>query len=192
MKTYEFIEFEVKDSIGLLTINNPKSLNALNEATLKEIKFVATDISNGEVEIRFLIVTGAGDKAFVAGADIKEMKDKNSLEGRAFSQLGNSTFNLLSELPIPTLAAINGYALGGGLELALSCDIRFASENALAGLPELKLGAIPGFGGTQRLAKVVGVSKAKELIFSSNNVDAKEGERIGLFNQIFTQETLIE
>ncbi len=192
MKNYETVDFQLTDQIGTLTIDNPKSLNALNEETLKEIKDVAYRIQENEVDIRFLIITGAGEKAFVAGADIKQMKDKNVVEGRAFSALGNETFNAISQLPIPTLAAVNGFALGGGLELALSCDIRFASENAKAGLPELKLGVIPGFGGTQRLSRVVGLPKAKEMIFSSSNVDAEEGYRIGLFNRVVSQEDLME
>lgn len=191
MEKFNHVKFDVENQIGILKIDNPKTLNALNEATLKEIKTVVEQINEEEVDIRFLIITGAGDKAFVAGIDIKELKGKTTLEGREFSELGNSTFNAISNLPIPTLAAVNGYALGGGLELALACDIRFASETVLAGLPELKLGLIPGFGGTQRLARTVGVAKAKELIFSSKNVEAEEGLEIGLFNQIFAQSHLM-
>lgn len=191
MKEYEYILFKIENQIATLTINNPKSLNALNQATLEEIEEAVTSIHDGSVEARFLIITGSGEKAFVAGGDIKEMAEKSVMEAREFSKLGNRVFMLISQLAIPTLAAVNGYALGGGLELAMACDLRFASTNAVAGLPEVKLGVIPGFGGTQRLSRIVGESKAIEFMVSAENVKANEGYRIGLFNQVYSPENLL-
>lgn len=191
MENYQFILFNVENQIATLTINNPKSLNALNQATLEEIEDAVSSIQSGSIMASFLIITGAGDKAFVAGADIKEMADKTAMEAREFSKLGNRVFMLIDQLTIPTLAAIKGYALGGGLELAMACDLRFASTNAVAGLPEVNLGVIPGFGGTQRLTRLIGLSKAIELMISAENVKADEGHRLGLFNRIYSQEELL-
>lgn len=191
MKHYQRILFNVENQVATLTINHPKSLNALNQATLEEIEDAVTAIHSGLVPARFLIITGAGEKAFVAGADIKEMAGKTAMEAREFSTLGNRVFMLIDQLAIPTLAAINGYALGGGLELAMACDIRFASTNAVAGLPEVNLGVIPGFGGTQRLTRLIGLSKAIELMISAENVKAEEGRLLGLFNRVYSLEELL-
>lgn len=191
MTEYSTLKLEIKNTIGYLTINRPKSLNALNSEVLTEIGQIATEINTNE-EIRVVIVTGAGEKAFVAGADIKEMAHKNAIEGQNFSALGNKVFSQLSKLKQPTIAAINGYALGGGLELALACDIRLGSTNAKVGQPEVGLGIIPGFGATQRLSRAVGLAKAKEMILTARNIDAEEALRIGLFNKVVEQEALLE
>ena len=148
--SFETIRLEEKDHIAYLTIDQPKVLNALSSRVLTELGQVADQVAQSET-IKVLIVTGAGEKAFVAGANIKEMKDLNATEGRAFSDLGNTVFEKICNLPQPTIAAVNGFALGGGCELAISCDIRLASDNAVFGQPEVGLGITPGFGGTQRL-----------------------------------------
>lgn len=184
MKSYQNIIFDLNNQIATLTINNPASLNALNQATLEEIDDAIQSLESGDVQARVLIITGAGEKSFVAGADIKEMATINMLAARAFSKLGNRVFMAIDKLSIPTIAAINGYALGGGLELAMACDLRFAATHAIAGLPEVNLGVIPGFGGTQRLSRIVGPSKAMELMFSASNLKAEEAYRIGLFNRL--------
>lgn len=191
MTTYDNILLSIEEGIATLTINRPKNLNALNQQTLEEIEAAVHSLQKND-EAKVLIITGSGEKAFVAGADIKEMVSKNALEAREFSMIGNRAFKAVDELEIPVIAAINGYALGGGLELAMACDIRFASTNAVAGLPEVNLGVIPGFGGTQRLSRIVGVSKALEMLYAATNVKAEEGLRIGLFNQVFEPESLME
>lgn len=190
MSVYNTLLLKIKDGIGTVTINRPKALNALTSELLSELGQVVEDIrTNDEIEV--VIVTGAGEKAFVAGADIKEMKDKTTLEGQEFSKLGNTVLKNLSNLRQPVIAAVNGYALGGGLELALAADIRIGAENAVVGQPEVGLGIIPGFGATQRLSRIVGLSKAKELILTAKNIDAEEALRIGLFNTVVEQEELM-
>lgn len=191
MTSFENILLTMDQGIATLTIHRPKALNALNKATLTEI-FEAIQVIKADETVQVLIITGAGEKAFVAGADIKEMADMNAMQARAFSQLGNATFKAIESLPIPTIAAINGYALGGGLELSMACDLRFASEKAVAGLPEVGLGVIPGFGGTQRMPRIIGESKAKEFLFTGENIDAQKAYDLGLFNRIFAPENLIE
>ncbi|MDN6626894.1 MAG: enoyl-CoA hydratase-related protein [Pisciglobus halotolerans] len=176
--------------MATLTINRPEALNALNSELLLEILKVAEEIKENK-NIQVVIVTGAGKKAFVAGADIKEMVDKNSIESQAFSELANTAFTKLSTLKQPVIAAVNGYALGGGLELALSADIRIASTNARLGQPEVSLGIIPGFGGTQRLSRLIGKSKAKEYILTGKNIKADEALREGLFNKVVEQSDLL-
>ena len=178
-------------NIAILTISRPKALNALNSSVLKELDSILDQIENDE-EIYTLIITGDREKAFVAGADISEMKDMNPKEARNFSILGNKVFRRLENLRIPTIAAINGYALGGGCELAMACDIRIASETAKFGQPEVGLGITPGFGGTQRLSRIIGTSKAKELIFTGDMIDANEALRIGLVNRVVKKEDLLE
>lgn len=185
----EFITYEQEGFIGVLTINRPKSLNALNSGVLKEIDECLDSIDLGTT--RALILTGAGEKSFVAGADIGEMSTLMSAEGEAFGKIGNDVFRKLEVFPIPTIAAINGFALGGGCEIAMSCDIRICSENALFGQPEVGLGITPGFGGTQRLARIVGMGKAKEMIYTAANIKAEEACRIGLVNSIYSQEELM-
>lgn len=185
----EFITYEQEGFVGTITINRPKALNALNSQVLDEINTVLDDIDLENT--RALILTGAGEKSFVAGADIGEMSSLTKAEGEAFGKKGNDVFRKLETYPIPVIAAINGFALGGGCEIAMSCDIRICSENALFGQPEVGLGITPGFGGTQRLARIVSVGKAKEMIYACTNVKADEALRIGLVNAVYTSEELI-
>ena len=185
----EFVTYETEGHVGLITINRPKALNALNSQVLEELDatFKSVDLS----EIRCLILTGAGEKSFVAGADIGEMSTLTKAEGEAFGKKGNDVFRMIETFPIPVIAAVNGFALGGGCEISMSCDIRICSENAVFGQPETGLGITPGFGGTQRLARVVGVGKAKEMIYSARNIKAEEAYRIGLVNNVYPIEELI-
>lgn len=191
MKKFETLLFKEEEGIGYLTINRPKMLNALSFEVLTEIGQVA-DLVAASQTIRVLIITGAGDKAFVAGADIKEMKDKNSLEGQAFSRLGNQVFGKIANLPQATIAVLNGFTLGGGCELALACDIRFGSPKTKIGQPEVSLGIIPGFGGSQRLSRLIGTGRAKDLIYTGRMVAGQEALQMGLINQIFEPEVLME
>lgn len=177
-------------NIGILSFNRPKVLNALNTSVLEELE-TAIDQINIEEDIYVLIITGEG-KAFVAGADISEMKDKTAIEGRTFGELGLRIFRKIELMEKPVIAAVNGFALGGGCELAMSCDIRIAGEKAKLGQPEVSLGITPGFAGTQRLPRLVGTAKAKELIFTGNMINAVEAERIGLVNKVVAQEELME
>lgn len=179
-----------ENGIGYLTINRPKALNALNSATLSEICLATDEISKDD-EILVVILTGAGEKSFVAGADISEMKDMNVIEGRKFGILGNKTFRAIETLEKPVIAAVNGFALGGGCELSMACDIRIASTNAKFAQPEAGLGITPGFGGTQRLARLVGMGMAKQLIYTTNIINAQEAYRIGLVNKVVALEELI-
>lgn len=190
MTKYNTLLLEVDNKIGILTINRPKSMNALNSELLTELEKVAEEIEKNEA-IDVVILTGAGEKSFVAGADIKEMAEKTAIEGQIFSKLGNTAFKKISNLRQPVIAAVNGYALGGGLELALSADIRIGSENAVLGQPEVGLGIIPGFGATQRLSRTVGLAKAKELILTARNIKANEALEIGLLNQVVESEQLM-
>lgn len=185
----EFILYEPKDMVATITINRPKALNALNSQVLEELDAAldAVDLNT----IRCLIITGAGDKSFVAGADIGEMSTLTKAEGEAFGKKGNDVFRKLETFPIPVIAAINGFALGGGCEISMSCDIRICSENAVFGQPETGLGITPGFGGTQRLARLVSPGMAKQLIYSARNIKADEAYRIGLVNAVYPAEELI-
>ncbi|PJI09368.1 MULTISPECIES: short-chain-enoyl-CoA hydratase [Clostridium] len=169
--------------IAVVTINRPNALNALNSETLKELDYVIDEIEN-DSNVFAVILTGAGEKSFVAGADIAEMKDMNTIEGRKFGILGNRVFRRIELLEKPVIAAVNGFALGGGCELSMSCDIRIASSNARFGQPEVGLGITPGFGGTQRLARLVGMGMAKQIIFTAKNIKADEALRIGLVNKV--------
>ncbi len=185
---YKNIRLEtLEPSIRLLTVARPHALNALNMETLQEMKVALTQEAN-DPTTRVLILTGDGTKAFIAGADIVEMKDKSVPDGVHFSQVGHAVSKLLTLMPKTTIAAVNGFALGGGAEMALACDFIVAAENAVLGLPEVGLGVIPGFGGTLLLAKAVGLPRAKELIFSGRKVKTDEALRIGLVNQVFPQE----
>ena len=185
----EFIKFEKEDYIGIITINRPQALNALNSQVLDELNEVLDSVDSNET--RALILTGEGDKSFVAGADIGEMSTLTKAEGEAFGKKGNDAFRKLETLEIPVIAAINGFALGGGCEISMSCDIRICSENAIFGQPEVGLGITPGFGGTQRLARLVGPGMAKQMIYTARNIKADEAFRIGLVNAVYPQEELM-
>lgn len=185
-----FLQYAVIGQVGLITINRPEALNALNRAVLQELNEVLDAVNLGTT--RCLVITGAGEKAFVAGADVAEMCCMNESEARIFSETGNALFRKIETFPLPIIAAVNGYALGGGNELALSCDIRICSDNAVFGQPEADLGITPGFGGTQRLARVIGsTSKAKELLFTCRNIKAEEALQIGLVSAVYPQVDLL-
>ncbi|XXF81449.1 enoyl-CoA hydratase-related protein [Myxococcaceae bacterium GXIMD 01537] len=183
------LEQEKGDAIAVLTIDRPKALNALNSKTLQELEHALQSLG---ADTRVLIVTGGGEKAFVAGADIAEMASISAAQAREFAALGHRVFQMLEQLPIPTIAAVNGFALGGGCELALACDFIYASEKAKLGLPEVTLGVIPGFGGTQRLARLVGKARAKELIFTADRLDAAKAKEIGLVLEVLPADKLME
>ena len=185
----EYITYEAEGQIGIITINRPKALNALNSAVLDELDKTLDAVD--QEAIRCLILTGAGEKSFVAGADIGEMSTLTKAEGEAFGKKGNDVFRKLETFPIPVIAAVNGFALGGGCEISMSCDIRICSENAVFGQPEVGLGITPGFGGTQRLARIVGTGKAKEMIYGARNIKAEEAYRIGLVNNVYPAEELM-
>lgn len=188
---YKTLAYEKKENIGILTINRPEKLNAISNELTKELKQFLEDLENDE-EIRVLIITGAGDKAFVAGADISELVDRDARMGRRVSRERQEIFSFIENLHIPVIAAVNGYALGGGLELALACSIRIASEKAQFGAPEVKLGIIPGDGGTQRLPRLVGSGRAMEMILTGDFIDAEEAYRIGLVNKVYPHDQLQE
>ena len=185
------IILEKEGHLAIVTINRPKALNALNSDTLKDLDVILEDLENDN-NIYSVILTGSGEKAFVAGADISEMKDLSEEEGREFGLLGNRVFRRLEKLDKPVIAAISGFALGGGCELAMACDIRIASEKARFAQPEAGLGITPGFGGTQRLPRLVGEGKAKELIYTCSMIKADEALRIGLVNKVVPLDTLME
>ena len=184
-----YVDYEVKGAVGIVTINRPKALNALNSEVLDDLSNVFDGIDLGTV--RCVVLTGAGDKSFVAGADIGEMSTLTKAEGEAFGKKGNDVFRKIETFPLPVIAAINGFALGGGNELAMSCDFRICSENAVFGQPEVGLGITPGFGGTQRLARLVGAGYAKYMIYTARNIKADEAYRIGLVNQVVPAEELM-
>ena len=185
----EFVLYEVKGQVGIITINREKALNALNSTVLDELDKTldAVDLDT----VRCLILTGAGQKSFVAGADIGEMSTLTKAEVEAFGKKGNDVFRKLEVFPIPVIAAINGFALGGGCEIAMSCDIRICSDSAVFGQPEVGLGITPGFGGTQRLARLVSPGMAKQIIYTARNIKADEALRIGLVNAVYPQEELL-
>lgn len=170
-------------SLSILTIHRPDKLNALNAAVLTEVRTALEEV-RARREARVLVVTGSGEKAFVAGADIAEMSAMRLEEARAFARNGHTTLDAIEQLPIPVIAAVNGFALGGGCEIALACDFVYASENAKLGQPEVKLGVIPGFGGTQRLARRVGVARARELVYTGKTLSAAEALAMGLVNRV--------
>lgn len=185
----EFVLYEVKGQVGIITINREKALNALNSTVLEELDKTLDSVDLEAV--RCLILTGAGQKSFVAGADIGEMSTLTKAEGEAFGKKGNDVFRKLETFPIPVIAAVNGFALGGGCEISMSCDIRICSDNAVFGQPEVGLGITPGFGGTQRLARIVGPGMAKQMIYTARNIKADEALRIGLVNAVYPQEELM-
>ncbi len=182
----EFILYEQKGNIATITINREKAMNALNSQVLDELNEAldAVDLD----QVRCLILTGAGQKSFVAGADIGEMSTLTKAEGEAFGKKGNDVFRKLETFPIPVIAAVNGFSLGGGCEISMSCDIRICSDNAIFGQPEVGLGITPGFGGTQRLARLVGAGMAKQMIYTARNIKAAEAHRIGLVNEVYSAE----
>jgi enoyl-CoA hydratase len=189
--SYENIIYEVKEGIGLLTINRPKMLNALNGRTIDEIRNILAEAKNDD-QVRAIILTGSGEKAFVAGADITEFVDIGVDKGFDFSRNGQQMGRNLEWLGKPSIAAVNGLALGGGLELALACTFRILSENARLGLPEVGLGVIPGYGGTQRLARVIGKSRALWTMLTGDMIDAQDALKMGLANMVVKQEDLID
>ena len=188
---YENIIYETKEGIATITFNRPKALNALNGALLGELSQALDKIAADE-DIRVLILTGAGEKSFVAGADISELATFDSLKAKSFARIGHDIINKLQVLPITVIAAVNGFALGGGTEIAIACDFIYASENAKFGQPEINLGVIPGFGGTQRLPRLIGTNMAKELIFTGKMISAAEALQLGLVNKVVPSDTLIE
>jgi enoyl-CoA hydratase len=189
--TFENIIYTKDRGIATIQFNRPKALNALNRALLEELAR-ATEAIAHDSDLRVLVLTGAGDKSFIAGADIKELAELNALQAKTFSKLGQSVINNIGALPIPVIAAVNGYALGGGLEMALVCDFIYASQNASVGLPETNLGLIPGFGGTQRLARLIGPNQALELIYTGKIISAAQAQSMGLINQVYPADALME
>ena len=185
-----FVNCEVQGAVAVLTIDRPKALNALNPEVLADLKAAFEGIDQNAV--RCVVLTGAGDKSFVAGADIGSMSTMTKAEGEAFGKLGNDIFLMIESFPLPVIAAVNGFALGGGCELAMSCDIRICSDNAMFGQPEVGLGITPGFGGTQRLPRIVGLGMAKQLLYTARNIDAAEALRIGLVNAVVPQAELMD
>ena len=184
------VALNCEGAVGVITINRPEALNALNPQVLSELKAAFESVDQNSV--RCVVLTGAGEKSFVAGADIGSMSTMTKAEGEAFGKLGNDIFLMIENFPLPVIAAVNGFALGGGCELAMSCDIRLCSDNAMFGQPEVGLGITPGFGGTQRLARLVGMGMAKQLLYTARNIDATEALRIGLVNAVHPQAELMD
>ena len=185
-----FVNCELQGAVAVLTIDRPKALNALNPEVLADLKAAFEGIDQNTA--RCVVLTGAGDKSFVAGADIGSMSTMTKAEGTDFGKLGNDIFLMIENFPLPVIAAVNGFALGGGCELSMSCDIRICSDNAMFGQPEVGLGITPGFGGTQRLARIVGLGMAKQLLYTARNIDAAEALRIGLVNTVVPQADLMD
>ena len=188
---YEHIIFQAEEGIATITFNRPRALNALNAELLEEFSKALDEIETDE-NIRVLVLTGSGDKSFVAGADITELATFSPLTAKNFAQKGHAIIAKLQQLPIAVIAAVNGFALGGGTEIAIACDFIYASENAKFGQPEINLGLIPGFGGTQRLPRLIGSNMAKELVFTGKMISATEAENIGLVNKVVPQDQLME
>ena len=187
---YKNLLFESEEGIATITFNRPKALNAMNSETMKEL-FDAVTCCRNDDGVKALILTGSGEKAFVAGADIAQMQSIRPKEALAFMELGNETLRLIETLPKPSIAAVNGFALGGGTEIAMACDMRFASETARFGQPEILIGLIPGWGGTQRLARLIGMGRAKELIMGGEMIDAKRAYEVGLVNRLLPPDQLL-
>ena len=188
---FENIIYDVNDGIAVITFNRPKALNALNGALLDELSRALDEIAADE-NIRVLVLTGSGEKSFVAGADITEIAKCNTLQAKLFARQGQAVISRLQALAIPVIAAVNGFALGGGSEMALACDFIYASENAMFGLPEITLGIIPGFGGTQRLPRLIGLNRAKEMIFTGKMLPAAEAYEIGMVNKVLPPDGLMD
>src|SRR3954469_25437783 len=188
--TFENILLEKKNSIAYVTVNRPKVLNALNMATMEELRAAFHDIK-GDSSVRVVIFTGAGEKAFIAGADIGELAKQDAVTGKEYPHRGQSVLNLIENLTKPVIACLNGFALGGGCEIAMACTMRLASDNAKLGQPEVKLGIIPGYGGTQRLPRLVGKGIAMQLLLAGEMISAQEAHRIGLVNEVVAQAELV-
>ncbi|MFB0564180.1 MAG: enoyl-CoA hydratase/isomerase family protein [Candidatus Aminicenantaceae bacterium] len=188
---YETLIYEKKNYIGVLTINRPERMNAISKDLTADLRKLLDEVESDE-ELRVMVITGAGDKAFVAGADIKELVDRDARLGRRVSRERQEIFARIENLHVPVIAAVNGYALGGGLELALACSIRISSDKAQFGAPEVKLGIIPGDGGTQRLPRLVGLGRAMEIVLTGDFIDAQEAYRIGLVNKVVSHDKLME
>ena len=187
---YQNLLVEIKEKTAVVKINRPDKLNALNAVTMEELKNVFTELNSNE-DVYVIILTGSGEKAFVAGADISELNKLNMISGKEFSENGQEIFNVIENSTKPVIAAVNGFALGGGCEIALACHIRLASENAKFGQPEVNLGIIPGYGGTQRLTRLINSGRAAEYILSGDMIDANEAYRIGLVNHVYSQNELM-
>ena len=185
------VQYEKNGHIGVITVSREKALNALNTEVLTELGQVLDQVEQDR-DVYCVIVTGAGDKAFVAGADVFEMKDLGPEQTAEFGSLGNRVFRKIEQLRVPAIAAVNGFALGGGLELALACDIRIASDNGVFGFPEVSLGIIPGYGGTQRLPRLIGVSAAKKLLFSAMRIKADEAYKLGIVDEVVSIDDLMD
>jgi len=188
---YKNLLFSVEDGIATIAFNRPKAMNAMNGETMEEL-YDAASACKKDNAVKALILTGAGEKAFVAGADIAQMQHMKPAEILSFMELGHETMRLIETMPKPSIAAVNGYALGGGTEITMACDMRFASEKAVFGQPEILLGIIPGWGGTQRLARLIGMGRAKELILSGEQINAQRAFDIGLVNRVYPPESLLE
>lgn len=188
---YENLTLEAKNSVVILTINRPDKLNALNGETLAELKIAFMELKKDD-NVKVIVITGSGEKAFIAGADIAELNKLDMISGKEFSEKGQAVFNLIEQFEKPVIAAVNGFALGGGCEMALACHIRLASENAKFGQPEVNLGIIPGYGGTQRLARLINSGRAIEYILTGDIISANEALRIGLVNHVFPKDELME
>lgn len=188
---YRFLKVEKSGHVATVTVNKPDVLNILDTPTVLEIESCFNELAK-DIEVRVIIITGAGEKAFIAGGDIKEMSVKNSVDGREYGRNGQRALFSIENCPKPVIAAVNGYALGGGTELAMACDIILASEKAVFGQPEVKLGITPGFAGTQRMPRIVGRGNGKELVFSGRNIRAEEALRIGLANRVYPPDKLME
>ncbi len=188
---FQNIIFSVENGIATITFNRPKALNAMNGETMKELYEAALACKNDSA-VKAVILTGAGEKAFVAGADIAQMQSMKPVDILSFMELGHETMRLIETMPKPSIAAVNGFALGGGTEITMACDMRFASEKAVFGQPEILLGIIPGWGGTQRLSRLIGMGRAKELILSGEQISAQRAYEIGLVNRVYPQESLLE
>ncbi len=187
---YKNLLFSVEDGVATITFNRPKALNAMNSETMGELNDAVNRCKSDDA-VKAVILTGSGDKAFVAGADISEMRNLRPKEALAFMELGHETLRALETMPKPSIAAVNGFALGGGTEISMACDMRFASEAARFGQPEILIGLIPGWGGTQRLPRLVGAGRAKELIMGGGQIDAKRAYEIGLVNKVFPADQLM-
>ena len=187
----QYLFIEKSDGIGIITINRPDAMNAMNSDVVSELSITVSDMI-ADKEIGVIIITGSGEKAFVAGADIKAMQQMNAEDALEFGKTGQEMTLVIENSPKPVIAAVNGFALGGGCEISLACHIRVASENAIFGQPEVLLGLIPGWGGTQRLPKIVGTGIANELIITGNQISAQEAHRIGLVNHVVTQTELMD